>query len=65
MSTASDDNWSLIGNEIFGYGYDEDTIETLRQKLIEDYIYLVKNPDWLNRQEKDYVDQINKRFGHE
>jgi hypothetical protein len=42
-----------------------DSVEVLRQKLIDDYVYLVKHPDWLNKQEKDFIDQINKRFGVE
>lgn len=64
------DSWSLKDKGMRGYPngeptgiYSREVIETLRRKLIEDYVYLAKHPDWLNKQEMDFIDQINKRFG--
>ena len=66
------DDWSLKDKEYnfdeFTEGYTQDDIDTLREKLIDDFKEIAQgeSPDnvvWVETLLCDIIDMINKRFG--
>jgi len=61
------DDWSLIGNEIYGFGYSQGTLKTLRRKLIKDvkklFPFYTIDGKLLSTTGIQIKHIINKRFG--